>query len=135
MLVENDSWIENTPAIIRNIDVLSVIVKIYKHTNFEHKNFIIDQMQKLSEIHEINTMKLCNASFVGMILNEILPNVQNKIMLDKITKLIYTIASFSISIPEAKQMFKMLRQIDIMNEKKSNEERAMARSQLMDGIL
>ncbi|ORY69241.1 beach-domain-containing protein [Neocallimastix californiae] len=76
-------------------------------------------MQKLSEIHEINTMKLCNASFVGMILNEILPNVQNKIMLDKIT-----------NIPEAKQMFKMLRQIDIMNEKKSNEERAMARSQL-----
>jgi len=133
MLVENDSWIENTPAVIRNIDVLPIIVKTYKNANFESKNFIIDQMQKLSEIHEINTMKLSHASFVGMILNEILPNVNNQVMLNKITKLIYTIATFSISIPEAKQMFKMLRQIDVMNEKRINEEnkeRVMARSQL-----
>ncbi|ORX55869.1 beach-domain-containing protein [Piromyces finnis] len=133
MLVENDLWVENTPAVIRNIDVLPIIVKIYKNADFKSKNFIIDQMQKLSEIHEINKMKLSNASFVGMILSEILPNVSNQEMLNKITKLIYTISTFNLSIPEAKQMFKMLRQIDVMNEKRSiedNKERVMARSQL-----
>ncbi|KAJ3244795.1 Neurobeachin-like protein 1 [Chytriomyces hyalinus] len=98
-----------TDVVIRNLSVLESLVGLYEACNNSLRLWMLEYLEKLAGGHEMNRVLMTQAGLVGLILRKVLPHVEGIDQLERFIKLFEIVANYSISVAEAKCLFKSLR--------------------------
>ncbi|KAJ3237358.1 Neurobeachin-like protein 1 [Chytriomyces hyalinus] len=98
-----------TDVVIRNLSVLESLVGLYEACDNSLRLWMLEYLEKLAAGHEMNRVLMTQAGLVGLILRKVLPHIEGMDQLERFIKLFEIVANYSISVAEAKCLFKSLR--------------------------
>ncbi|KAI9338507.1 hypothetical protein BDR26DRAFT_838162 [Obelidium mucronatum] len=116
-------WIENEVVwdsaleisnvlVIRNLSVLEPIFLLFESCDNDLRMLLLDYLEKLALGHEMNRVLMTQGGAVGMLLKNVLSKVEGLEQLEKFIKLFEVVANYSISVAEAKYLFRCLRHFE-----------------------
>ncbi|KAJ3287848.1 Neurobeachin-like protein 2 [Rhizoclosmatium sp. JEL0117] len=98
--------------VIRNLSVLEPLLIMFGSCDDGMRLRLLDYLEKLANGHEMNRVLMTQAGAVGMLLKNVLSKVEGLEQLEKFIKLFEVVANYSISVAEAKYLFRSLRHFE-----------------------
>ncbi|KAI8619361.1 hypothetical protein BC830DRAFT_786881 [Chytriomyces sp. MP71] len=130
---EGDELIQISPdLVIRNLSVLESFIGLYGICTDTLRLRMLDYLEKLASGHEMNRVLMTQAGLVGIILKKVLHQIEGLEQLERFIKLLEVVGNYSISVAEAKYLFKCLRHYQTPQSSETDAPLHSSRSQSLN---
>ncbi|KAJ3068520.1 Neurobeachin-like protein 2 [Podochytrium sp. JEL0797] len=120
--------------VIRNLSVLEPLVLMFEGCPEGMRLRLLGYLEKLANGHEMNRVLMTQAGAVGMLLKNVLSRVEGVEQLDKFIKVFELVANYSISVAEAKYLFRCFRHFETTHQDASDTQPSLTRSRSLSGL-